>query len=282
MLQRNVLLTGAMAALIGLTIGCEWTGTDSEEAWNDAYSWVNFSGTYRLYVVNVPEDGDTSPDEPDPVTEINVVDENQGTTGSDPKDTFTGTLRNRPIVAGSVTITIAGASYSDNASGGLTGGADGTDGTIVYGTGAWMVRTLGHPELNQPIRASYTYLRSGTVINPSQPGSAGSTLTQITINQQGNLLTFTDNNGVVYNGRTTGANVPSDSRTAGNVRLNFEVSAANGAKIIGTLSGDWSGGANGTLSNRLLRGTYIRGGTRVEVQGTSGSVAITPMPITSD
>ena len=87
---------------------------------------------------------------------------------------------------------------------------------------------------------------------------------------------------MVYNGRITGANVPSDSSTAGNVRLNFEVTAANGAKIIGTLSGDWSGGENGRLANRLLRGTYIRGGTRVEVQGVSGSVAITPMPITSD
>ncbi|NLF85565.1 MAG: hypothetical protein GX571_05615, partial [Lentisphaerae bacterium] len=49
MRQRNVLLTSAVAAVIGLTVGCEWTGTSSEESWNDAYAWVNFSGTYRLY-----------------------------------------------------------------------------------------------------------------------------------------------------------------------------------------------------------------------------------------
>ena len=271
MLQRNVLLTGALAALIGLTVGCEWTGTSSEESWNDAYSWVNFSGTYRLYVVKVPAEAGTP-------TKINVVNEHHGTT-VDGTQNYSGTLRETPIVAKSVTIQIGEVVFRDDGAEKLVG-ANG--GTIEYGTGAWSARTQEATGPGLPIRASYTYVRSGSVIKPSQPGKTGATLTQIIVNQQGNLLTFTDNNAVVYNGRITGANVPSDNRTAGNVRLNFEVTAANGAKIIGTLSGDWSGGENGRLANRLLRGTYIRGGTRVEVQGVSGSVAITPHPIISD
>jgi hypothetical protein len=280
MMKRNVLLTGAVAAVICLSVGCEWTGTSSEESWNDAYSWVNFSGTYRLYDIVVATPG-TDPTETTTTTEINVENENQGSTGNTPGDTFGGVLNNTPIVAGSVRITIAGEPLIDNGAEVLTGG-NGNGGTIKYGTGAWTAQLAGSPGANQSIRATYTYVRSGTVINPGKPGSSGATLTQITINQQGNLLTFTDNNGVVYSGRVTGANVPSDSRTAGNVRLNFEVSAGNGAKIIGTLSGDWSGGASGTLANRLLRGTYSRGGTHVELQGASGSISITPRPITTD
>ncbi len=278
-MKRNVLLTGAVAAVICLSVGCEWTGTSSEESWNDAYSWVNFSGTYRLYDMAVATPG-TDPTETTNDTEINVENENQGSTGYDhKKDTFGGVLNNTPIVAGSVKITIDGEPFIDNGSEVLTGR---NGGTIKYGTGAWTVQTSADPALNQPIRASYTYLKSGTVINPGKPGSSGATLTQITINQQGNLLTFTDNNGVVYNGRVTGANVPSDSRTSGNVRLNFEVTAGNGAKIIGTLSGDWSGGDTGTLANRLIRGTYSRGGTHQELQGASGSISITPRPVTTD
>ena len=277
MMKRNVLFTGAMAALIGLTVGCEWTGTSSEESWNDAYSWVNFSGTYRLYDLVEATPG-TDPTESTTTTEIDVINENQGST-IDGVDSYSGALHNTPVVAGSVTITINGVPFVDNGTEVLVG-ANG--GTIKYGTGAWTAKTVGSPDPNRDIRASYTYVKSGTVVVPGNPGTTGSTITQFTVNQQGNLLTFTDNNGVVYNGRVTGANVPSESRSAGNVRLNFEVTAGNGARIIGTLSGDWSGGTTGTLSNRLLRGTYSRGGTHVELQGASGSVAITPQPVTTD
>ncbi len=277
MLQRNVLLTGALAALIGLTVGCEWTGTSSEEAWNDAYSWVNFSGTYRLY--NLPTAGEDDDEGGTPDTEVNKT-QGLGNVVKG-KKAYPFTLSSKPIKAGSLTIQLGDYTAQDQGNETLTG-AGIASGTINYATGGGSVTltdTPGDIDNGKKISAEYVFIVEGTPPDPKKPGTA---LTQITINQQGNLLTFVDNNGVVYNGRTTGANVPSDSRSAGNVRLNFEVTAANGAKIIGTLSGDWSGGEYGTLANRLLRGTYMRGGTRAELQGASGSISITPRPITSD
>jgi hypothetical protein len=190
-------------------------------------------------------------------------------------------LDHRPVKAGSLTIRLGDYTAQDQGTGNLEG-AGIESGTINYATGDGSVTLIDGPgdkDSGKAITAAFVVIVEGTPPDPKKPGTA---LTQITINQQGNLLTFVDNNGVVYNGRTTGANVPSDSRSAGNVRLNFEVTAANGAKIIGTLAGDWSGGEYGTLANRLLRGTYMRGGTRAELQGASGSIAITPRPITSD
>ena len=277
MMKRNVLLTGAVAAVICLSVGCEWTGTSSEESWNDAYSWVNFSGTYRLYNT-VPATPGTPGTPSETETEVPVSNESQGLTTVGGTG-YNGQVAKRPVVAGSLTLNVGGYVFNDDGSGTLTGGASGT---INYGTGAWSADTGSGTGGGLPIRATYSYLQAGTIITPGTPGTPGSAITSLTVHQQGNLLTFTDNNGVVYSGRVTGANVPSDSRTAGNVRLNFEVSAGNGAKIIGTLSGDWSGGASGTLANRLLRGTYSRGGTHVELQGASGSISITPRPITTD
>lgn len=265
MMKRNFLLTGAVAAVMSLTVGCEWTGTSSEESWNDAYSWANFSGTYHLYNTVDPTEESTE-------SEVLVSSEGVGSTSD--TDSYGGTLGRRPVVAGSLVIQISGTTFTDQGDGTLAGGQSGT---INYATGAWSARTLGTPPVEgQPIIASYRYLLAGTVTSP------GSALTTLTVNQKGNLLTFTDNNGMVYSGRVTGANVPSDSRVSANVRINFEV-ASSSARIIGTLSGDWSGGTTGTLSNRSMLGTYsAQGGIDVDIEAASGSIAITPQPITTN
>lgn len=262
MLHHKFLLTGAVAVVIGLGAGCEWSGTSSEESWNDAYSWANFSGTYKLYNDLVPTDATTIP----------VTNEGLGSTAA--TDTYNGTLGHHPVIAGSLTINIGGTTFTDQGNNTLTGG---NGGTINYGTGAWSAQTVLNPAVpGQTITGTYRYQVSGTVTTP------GSSITLFTVNQQGNLLTFTDNNGVAYSGRVTGANVPSDSRSSGNVRLNFEVKSST-ATIVGTLSGDWSGGTTGTLSNRSLRGTYsAQGGVDVDIQGASGSISITPLPVTTN
>ena len=275
-MKHNFLFTGAVAAIVGLTVGCEWTGTSSEESWNDAYSWVNFSGTYRLYNTVDATPGSSGTTSTSTKT-AEVSNENHGNTTA--TDTYSGTLRRLPVVEGSVSLNIGGTVFTDQGGGVLSGGQGGT---VNYVTGYWSARLAGLPLVGLAIRASYSYSYEGTDTTPGTPATPGSTITYFTINQQGNLLTFTDNQGVVYSGRVTGANVPSESRTAGNVRLNFEVTAANGAKIVGTLSGDWSGGTSGTLSNRSLLGTYSRGGNHVDLQGASGSISITPLAVTSN
>ena len=286
MLKRNVILTSAMAAVICLGVGCEWTGTSSEESWNDAYSWANFSGTYRLYNIISADPGTSgtagTTTETTKWETARVKDENQGTTAA--TDTHSGTLENVPVVESSVSITVSGSTFVDQGGGVLSGG---NGGTISYETGHWTAKTIGPAPAGSPIRATYSYRYKvvGTDVTPGTPGTpprAGSELIYFTINQKGNLLTFTDNQGTVYSGRITGANVPQDSRTSANVRLNFEVTAGNGAKIVGTLSGDWSGGATGTLANRSLLGTYSRGKTAVDIQAASGSISITPLPVTTN
>jgi len=278
MMRRIGLLAGTICVLLGT--GCEWGGSGDEDFWDDSYSWLNFSGTYRLQNVVAPTPGAPG-STTGTTTEVQVSNENQGSTGAGLTDSFAGVLDNSPIVAGSVTIIIAGVAFVDNGAEVLVGG---NGGTIKYGTGAWTAKTVGNPDAGQPITASYRYQKSGTIINPGTPGQAGSTITYLNVNQKGNLLTMTDNRGVVYNGRVTGASVPENgAEPANNVRMVFEVSN-DSAKIVGTLSGDWSGtgtAATGTLSNRELQGTYSSGGKHTDLLAVSGSVSLTPMAITS-
>ncbi len=277
MMKRSDLFTGALAALIGLTVGCEWTGTSSEESWNDAYSWANFSGTYHLYNT-IDETAGTDGTATETETEVSVLNESQGMTTAG-QTAYSGSVAHRPVVAGSFTLNVGGYVFNDNGDAVLTGAGGGT---INYGTGAWTADTGSGTAGGLPVHASYTYLQAGTIVTPGTPGTPGSTITAFTVNQQGNLLTFTDNNGMVYSGRVTGANVPSDSRVSANVRLTFEV-ASSSARIVGTLSGDWSGGETGTLANRSMLGTYsAQGGVDVDIQAASGSIAITPQPVTSN
>lgn len=267
MTRRYGALAGAVCMLA--CTSCNWSGSDDDFTWNDAYSWVNFSGTYRLYTPV------TLPDETATETEVQVTNEDLGRTTA--TDTFSGTLRNRPVVAGSVTIKVGGTTFTDNGAEVLVGG---NGGTIKYGTGAWTARTTGTADPGQPIRATYRYR-----VAAATP-SSGQTLSTITVNQTGNILTMTDNHGTVYNGKVTGASVPANAvNAANNVRFTFEVKSAQ-AKIVGTLSGDWSGvgenATSGTLSNRQLQGTYISGRTEIDIRAVSGSVSITPRPITSE
>jgi hypothetical protein len=268
MLHHKFLLTGAVAVVIGLGAGCEWSGTSSEESWNDSYSWANFSGTYTLYNVLDPTDTTTE----DRVT----VTEGQGNVVKG-KRAYPLDTRHFPVLASSVTVHVGDYTANDNGAQVLSGA--GVSGVFEYGTGKGSVTledTPGDSDNGKKIEITYTYIVSGTVTTP------GSEITLFTVNQQGNLLTFTDNNGVAYSGRVTGANVPSDSRSSGNVRLNFEVKSSK-ATIVGTLSGDWSGGTTGTLSNRSLLGTYsAQGGIDVDIQGASGSISITPLPRTTN
>lgn len=272
---RHTILPTTLAALLALTVGCEWTGTSSDEAWNDAYSWVNFSGSYRLYNAISPTDDST-----DTTEQVQYVVKESQTVESNGAN-YSGTLANRPVVEGSVTLYIGAATLTDQGDGTLAGKINNNtiSGSINYITGAWSANTYSAVANGSTFRATYAYKVTGTV---TVPGQAGSAITTVNVNQKGNLLTMTDNQGVVYEGRVTGASVPSDTLQAGNIRLNFEVKAGNGAKIIGTLSGDWTGGEYGTLSNRSLLGTYWKNKNSVDLQGASGSISITPLPLTSN
>ncbi len=187
----------ATCLLIGV-VGCEWDSSSEGNTWNDAYSWVNFSGVYRG--VNGPLIKDFTPGgpittptpkpdpDPDPDSEGTpiVVNNENGGTAAGFQTIITGALINRPgIVDGSVTIvfepTVAsGSSGSFTDSGGvLTGSVNlvGPDdstaqpatGTINYDTGSWTL-TLTSPGLLTAcdIRANYVYLLEA-IQPPTEP-----------------------------------------------------------------------------------------------------------------
>ena len=80
---------------------------------------------------------------------------------------------------------------------------------------------------------------------------------------------MTGDSGIKYTGRMTGSNVSKDGYVAAQtVNISFEVSSANGQRIVGSFSGTWSGATDknyGTLSNRKLNGTHSRAGNFVAV-----------------
>ena len=270
----------AGALVLAIVAGCEWESSSDEDSWNSAWNWVNFDGVYRpaagrTYVVSAFAPQTTSP------ASTQNASQSLGT-GNGAQANFNGTLGNTPVVAGSVTVTAGGQSLSDDASGNLSG--NGT-GSVNYNTGAITASFTLAPSAGQNVIASYQYSVPGSTPNP-QPGS-GQAIYSITVDQTGNVLAFTDSNGVTYSGSISGVSQgggDSSGRTSGLVTATFSVSGSNGATISGTLQGDYTApsvGTDGTsagsgqLANRMMQGTYAQGGQTGDVQGVGGTTTIT-------
>ncbi len=281
-MRRLSSVAGALA--VAFLCGCEWTGTSEDEAWNDSYSWIDFSGTYRA-----PDGG--------PVVNGTVVNPgNEGgqevvsgekvgeTPASNPGFRYSGYVANLPIVADSFSLRVGSQfSFFDNAAGVLTQvEPGGGTGRIDYQTGFWVIDIVGGtPDASQPITASYVYTIKGTSGSTSS-GSSGNPIVSLTVNQTGNRLTITDSRGLSYSGQVTGASVPENAQPAGSIRLVFEAEG-NGVRMSGSFSGDWSGtaaGASGTLGNRVMQGSWIESGSEGDLYAVSGSVSLTPPAIT--
>lgn len=266
-----------MAAVAAILTGCDWGGA-GDGTWNDAYSWANFSGTYNLArtISTSSEEGGSSVDDPKYVPGVANFKAADGNVQS-------FKMPYGKIKPGTVKIAIGDLfTYHDDGKSGLAGEQKTAgSGTIDYDTGAWSITTAGAAKIpgGSKINCTFEYVGStGDSGNPKDNGAV--TITWINVNQQGNVFTFTDNKGVVYSGKITGASMPGSGYTvAGNIRLSFEVTAANGGKIVGSFNGDWSGASDassGTLYNRSMNATYRRGKSSEQINAVSGSVAITP------
>ncbi len=269
--MKKLVCFSVMVVVLGFTfVGCEWSGTSSEDSWSDNYSWINFSGLYRgsggLIVREFSATGSvpTSPDGSSQIEEVVVT----GERGDDlPRlaTAVSGRLVHRPgIVPGSVTIVIQGqgtsaeANVTDDGSGGLSGfqsltGPDPSqsrpvNGTINYTTGVWTLH-FEDPGLRSPgmVFANYSYDRRVAVVDGGAADAglriAGGSVNSIQVEQLGNKLTFHLSSGHVLSGRLSVATLPggdTTGRSGGDVSATYEVSGDVGGetvRISGTLSG---------------------------------------------
>lgn len=262
MKKTNILLASLAAAAIAL-VGCDWGGVSSEESWNDAYSWANFTGTYKLAqnVVIDPADG----------SGVAAVAGNKSFTLS--KNETGYPLGVSDIVPGSVSVEAGTMAWNDDGAGKLNFQSDSSKNpaSINYKTGAVTI-TLTENKADTPMKIHYKYYASGGSVAPTPSGSSD-TINWLSLTQKGNLVTFKDNNGMVYSGRITGASCPQDSGTSGHIRFSFEATSTKNSSITlsGSISGDWN---PPRLSNRVIDVSYNAGKNTYQIQAVSGEVIL--------
>jgi hypothetical protein len=198
--------------------GTTWTGTNSDFFWGTNYRGVNPQD--RLFFVtnfvNQTQgdpirytNGSTWTPFSPPVSGNQYENVSIGNIGGNGA-TFSGTLPNAPILPGSVSITVAGITFTDpTGSGTLTGDPNTNTGTINYSTGA--ITLTFNPVIN--FSGAITNI---TKANPGQVTSAAHHLTtgaQVTItgvngmtqvNGQTYTITFVDANNFTIGVDTTG------------------------------------------------------------------------------
>jgi len=250
--------------------GCEWQSSGGGSSWDDSYSWINFAGVYRMTAIAGATATTSGQDRSETIG-----------TGDNNSLTFTATLSNIPVIAGSVTVSSGLQSYEDSASdGNLTSGSWTGGGTVDYDSGVIQVTFQSPPANGGAVTISYRSAAAG--------GAPG--FSSLIVTQTGNRLEATDNNGITYTGRITSLAQGGGDRsgtTSGLVVANFTLTGSNGGQIVGTFSGQYTApsteggddsavGATGTLANRQIDGTYIgTDGVTGDVFGGAGTVSVT-------
>ena len=268
--MRLIFNTALAAAIVAglLTTGCEWSGSDGDSAWSSKYDNMNFSGTYRIVMLEDSGSGDSSSGAVGAVNNVTI-----GTVSN--ATGFSGTLKPN-LVPGSVTVTVtdgAGVrSWTDIAEPGvLMSDWPATfpqHGTVNYNTGAISLnftQMSGSGSASGTVRASYSYNYSITL-----PGMGGgsTTLTHITVDQNGNNLRMLVSNGMELKGKFTRVNEIEGFSMGYNAGFEVTGKCANGtsATFVGTLS-DYELTTENNVPVRLLEGTLIYGGVYYDVHG---------------
>jgi hypothetical protein len=308
-LGRFILLALAGSASIAL-VGCDWGSSgEGEDTWNDAYSWVNFTGVYRgtgggVLVSDFTASGGVSTNGVGVTT--NSIHGEYIETAVVGQSTYTGVFRYNGIVPGSVLLTAGVFVLTDDAGGGALAGS-GKTGTIDYGTGAWSIDLMGEwPPGGTQIRADYESTghvngssdSGGGDVVDNNSGATGITIYQFIVEQQGNNISFMDNNGSVYSGKlgrvsttgginqdnvsstrtpTAGTTVFGDYNVTGTSKVGKQV------RMVGSLQGVVMGaGSSISLANRVLLGTWLeKDGKTGQINGEAASVAINVPGVTN-
>jgi len=254
-------------------VGCEWQGGSGDNALSNATGAANFTATYTSstggYIVSLSTAAQTT----------NTAGETDSIAVQDPNQflfNFSGTTQNKPVLAGTVTVSWSAGTARDSGSDGKLFGPGSTSGTIDYQTGQiHLTIDLGYlPQLGSKIWVTYSYDK----VN-STGGTAG--ITSLTVQQKGQAITIIDNNGKSYSGSLgptqTGSGTPVASANSGDeVTSSFSASgqSADGANVnlVGTFSATVSGSPPSSivLSNRRMTGSWIENtGVTAGINGTA-------------
>ncbi|MBT3192452.1 MAG: hypothetical protein HN341_07845 [Verrucomicrobia bacterium] len=277
----------AAVAILG---GCEWDSPDDSGTWSSSYTWINFAGTYvpaagASYLVS-EYSGAT------PQSNISSATHPIGT-GNGLQLSFSGTLPNRPVVPGSVSVAAGSVSIADSDGNGTLDEGNGS-GTVDFTTGAIAVQfdLDSVPVDETTVLVSYNYYVSGSSENPSAGDNPE--IYSLVLQQTGQQLVATDSNGITYSGTITGVSQgggDTTGGTSGTVVANFTLTGSDSSKIVGTLTGTYTApatgtdanpSATGTLANRTMAGTYVgaNGGTG-SVSGAGGTVSVSTASTTT-
>lgn len=258
-------LTLTCAIAVALS-GCEWGGAH-ENTWNDAYSWADFTGTYRFVKAII-----VLPDGPGDGDEVYVKKTGSGSGSFTTESTASGKVS--PVGVGiiptSFSVTVAGDSLKDDGAGYLLSPKDEVIGSVSYDNGAWGINKGGLIGASAGDKVNITYSYRVVANDGTQKDSNNTVgISYLNVIQQGNKLTMTGDAGVKYSGEITSTSMSADSYIAAQtVNVSFKVSDGNGRTIVGTFSGNWSGASDknyGTLSDRQMNGTHSRAGNFVAV-----------------
>lgn len=272
--------TKRLAALMGLALvvvsGCEWETSDDGDYWNNRVAWVDFSGVYRAPqggAVVIPGDpgGGGSTDSLKLKEETIAV-------GNGMDTAFSGTLTNKPLYPGTLTIAAGGVSFKDeDGSGTLTPSPQAAgSGTVSLETGGYVLSFNAPPSAGVSITASYIYIVSqeGETPGPDDPAE-DRVIARLTVQQDGNVLLLTDGGGTEYRGKMGRVSTPGGDvtgQTSGRVVANFEVEGG-GIRMVGVFEGNYTrptdGAPRGTMLNRVLRATWA------DPVGNSGNMDFT-------
>lgn len=262
--------------------GCEWGGAH-ENTWNDGYSWLNFTGTYALSeLAALTSSGSTSSEEASSSTSTTVSTANftsKGTKSGSKSWTGSISLKGTNPTIRSFTVSLIGGKGGTGVGDPETGLITGPSISGSFTTTSWNITYEGNSDSwPDDVTATGTYTYEN-VVTPGGGGSGGTTISYLHVTQKGNVLTITDSAGTVYNGRTTGSSGPANGyENAGSASMSFEASSSGGGRIVGSLTGVWSGSSDkthGTLSGRTIHATISTHGSNVDVVGTAPSIVLT-------
>lgn len=245
--------------------GCEWGGVH-ENTWNDGYSWANFTGTYRFVNALITP---ASVDESGTASTAEYTERNGNGSGNMQTSSKAGgkvSPVGEGIVPGSFSLNLSTGVVSDSQKDGKLFRGTQEVGSVNYSTGDWSITSYVAAPAGEHFSISYRYFW-----RPTDPKTSdvGSPISYLNVTQLGNKLTMSGDSGIVYTGRITGSNVGrNDYQSARSIYISFEASSANGQRITGNFSGEWSGASDksyGVLSNRKVNGTHSRAGNFVGV-----------------